>query len=98
MHERSTSLFESPPGAAGRMLRLALLAALVGMLAGGAAYGLYALIGFVSNLVFFQRVSIQIPALQQHHLGVWVLIVPAIGGLIVGLMAHYGSSKIRGHG
>jgi H+/Cl- antiporter ClcA len=80
------------------MVRLALLAAGVGLLAGGAAYGLYALIGFVSNLVFFQRISIQIPPLQDHHLGYLILVVPAVGGLIVGLMARYGSDKIRGHG
>jgi chloride channel protein, CIC family len=96
--ERSSSLFESPPGAASRMVRLSLQAAGVGVLAGFAAYALYALIGFVSNLVFLQRVSISIPALQQHHLGWWVLIVPAIGGVIVGVMARYGSDKIRGHG
>ena len=34
----------------------------------------------------------------QNHLGAWVVVVPAIGGLIVGLMARYGSEKIRGHG
>ncbi len=98
MTERSTSLFETPPGAATRMLKLSLLAALVGVLAGGAAYVLYALIGFVSNLVFFQRISIALPSLVDHRLGPWILIVPAIGGLVVGLMAKYGSDKIRGHG
>ncbi len=80
------------------MLKLSLLAALVGVLAGGAAYVLYALIGFVSNLVFFQRISIALPSLVDHRLGPWILIVPAMGGLIVGLMAKYGSDKIRGHG
>jgi chloride channel protein, CIC family len=94
----SPSLFESTPGAASRMARLAFQAAVVGLLAGLAAYCLYALIGFVSNLVFLHQVSIQIPALQQHRLGALVLIVPALGGVVVGLMARYGSDKIRGHG
>ena len=58
-------------------LLVSLQAAGVGILAGFAAYALYALIGFVSNLVFLQRLSIQIPALQQHHLGMWVLIAYA---------------------
>src|SRR5207248_1642428 len=33
-----------------------------------------------------------------NHLGWWVLAVPIVGGLIVGLISHYGSEKIRGHG
>jgi chloride channel protein, CIC family len=32
------------------------------------------------------------------HVGAWVLVVPVIGGLIIGLMARYGSDRIRGHG
>ena len=33
-----------------------------------------------------------------NHLGLWVLVIPVIGGVIVGLMARYGSEGIRGHG
>ena len=56
------------------------------------------LIALVSNLVFFHRVSVEIPKLQSHILGYWVVIVPVLGGIVVGLMAKYGSSKIKGHG
>jgi len=81
-----------------RMLFMSLLASIIGIAAGFTAYGLYTLIAMVSNLVFFHRVSIEIPKLQSHILGYWVVIVPVLGGIIVGLMAKYGSSKIKGHG
>jgi len=81
-----------------RMLLVSVLAAFIGVLAGFVAYGLYSLIALLSNLVFFQRFSLAMPSLQNNTLGWWVLVVPAIGGLIVGWMARYGSPKIRGHG
>ncbi len=88
----------SPGETRGRLFFMSLLAALVGVAAGFAAYGLYALIRVVSNLVFFQQLSMADLSPSQNHLGAWVLIVPVIGALIVGLMAKYGSDKIRGHG
>jgi H+/Cl- antiporter ClcA/predicted transcriptional regulator len=81
-----------------RLLFLALLAALVGVAAGFAAYGLYALIRLVSNLAFYQKLSMADLPQSQNHLGLWILPLPIIGALIVGLMAKYGSKKIRGHG
>jgi len=70
----------------------------VGLLAGGAAWVLYSLIGLVTNAVFYQRVGIDLPSLEQTHLGWLILIVPALGGLVVGLMIKYGTSRVRGHG
>src|SRR5580704_7078772 len=81
-----------------RLFTIALLAAAVGAAAGVAAWGLYALITLISNLVFFGHASLAHRDANDHFLGAWVLVVPAIGGLIVGLMAKYGSDKIRGHG
>ena len=81
-----------------RMLFISLFASIIGIAAGITAYGLYTLIAFVSNLVFFHRVSVEIPKLQSHILGYWIVIVPVLGGIVVGLMAKYGSSKIKGHG
>lgn len=81
-----------------RLLILIVLSAVVGVVAGVVAWGLYALIGLITNLVFFQRLGAELPPLLDHRLGWWVLLVPALGGLIVGLMARYGSPKIRGHG
>ncbi len=81
-----------------RILFICVLAACIGALASIIAYGLYSLIAIVSNLVFFQRFSLEMPSLQNNSLGLWVILVPVVGGLIVGWMARYGSPKIRGHG
>lgn len=78
---------------------MALLAAVVGVLAAGAAFGLQNLIGFFSNLCWFGRVATSLADDWNHHWPAGVAIaLPAVGGLIVGLMARYGSPKIRGHG
>jgi chloride channel protein, CIC family len=47
---------------------------------------------------FFQRWSTALVSPAGNHLGVFVIIVPVIGALIIGLMARYGSERIRGHG
>jgi CIC family chloride channel protein len=81
-----------------RLFRLSLLAAVIGLLAGVVAFVLVSLIGLISNLIFYQRVGTEIPDLTHHTLGPLVIVVPVIGGLIIGLMARYGTPKIRGHG
>ncbi|MGH8306873.1 MAG: chloride channel protein [Gammaproteobacteria bacterium] len=92
----------SRPLAAGpdgiRLLHMSVLAALIGLAAGVTAYILYGLIAVITNLVYFHQLSFKLTNITTNTLGWWVLIVPAIGGLIVGLMAKYGSDKIRGHG
>jgi H+/Cl- antiporter ClcA len=98
-----SSLLPPRPAAANalarpRLLLLSLLAALVGALAGVVAYALYALIKVISNLIFYQQWSFVARDDTAHTLGWLVIVVPALGGIIVGLMAKYGSPKIRGHG
>jgi CIC family chloride channel protein len=81
-----------------RMLLLCLLAAPIGALSSLVAKALLWLIAFITNLAFFHRLS-AIPVLpEHHHLGYWVGVVPLLGALVIGLMARYGSEKIRGHG
>src|SRR4051812_38156980 len=80
------------------MLTVSLLAAVIGLSAGVIAYLLYNLIGLFTNIFFFHRIAFAFPSLQTHQLGAWVIVVPVIGALIVGVLAKYGSSKIRGHG
>ncbi|MCC9310264.1 chloride channel protein [Kitasatospora sp. RB6PN24] len=81
------------------MLLIAAWALLVGGFGALAAFGLQKLIGLVTNLVFYQRVSGALVAPGQHHHPWWlVLTAPVAGGLVIGLMARYGSEKIRGHG
>jgi H+/Cl- antiporter ClcA len=81
-----------------RLLRITLLAAVIGALSTVAAYVLLDLIRFFTNLFFYQTFSIQDRSPALNTLGPWVILVPTIGGVLVGLMAGYGSDKIRGHG
>jgi H+/Cl- antiporter ClcA len=74
------------------------LALIVGVLAAYVAVGLLKLIGLFTNLFFFHRLSTQLVSPADSHLGWGLVAVPVIGGIIVGLMARYGSDKIRGHG
>jgi CIC family chloride channel protein len=81
-----------------RMVLISFLAAGIGLLAGGVAFILYRLIGLFTNLFFFHRWSWEFTSARLNHLGLWVIVTPVIGGIIVGFMAKYGSSKIKGHG
>jgi len=81
-----------------RLFALSFFAALIGLAGGVAAYWLYSLINLLTNLVFFHRFSFEHANPALNTMGLWVIPLPAIGGLIVGLMAKYGSPKIRGHG
>ncbi len=81
-----------------RLLTIAALAVLVAISISFIAKFLVFLIDLVTNISFFGVFSInhRIPA--ENSLGWFVVLVPAIGGIIVGLMAFYGSKAIRGHG
>jgi len=81
-----------------RLLRITLIAAVLGVLGAVAARVLLDLIHLFTNLFFFQAVSTADRSPASHTLGAAVIALPVIGGLIVGLMARYGSDKIRGHG
>jgi CIC family chloride channel protein len=81
-----------------RMVLVSFLAGGIGLLAGGVAFVLYRLIGLFTNLFFFHQWSDDFTSARLNHLGVWVILVPVIGGIVVGFMAKYGSSKIKGHG
>lgn len=88
---------EVPP-APFRMLLVSFLSAGIGLVAGIVAFALYKLIGLFTNLFFFHRWSADFSSAQHNHLGPLVIVVPVIGGLIVGVMAKYGTPKIKGHG
>jgi H+/Cl- antiporter ClcA/CBS domain-containing protein len=82
-----------------RMLLITALALPVGAAAGVVAWALVRLIGLITNLVFYQRVASGLVAPGAvHHNPLLVLLAPVAGGLVIGLMARYGSEKIRGHG
>jgi len=62
------------------------------------AHGLIGLIAFCTNLFFYGRISTAPASPAGNHLGWYVIFIPVIGGIIVGLMARFGSKAIRGHG
>ncbi|WP_404989824.1 chloride channel protein [Caballeronia sp. LZ029] len=81
-----------------RLLRICGLAAIIGGVATLAAVVLLGLIHLFTNLFFFGTFSIEDRSPALNTLGPWVIAIPVIGGLIVGMMARFGSEKIRGHG
>src|SRR3989440_3290074 len=84
-----------------RVLVVTAMAVVIGIASAFVAFALTKLIGFFTNLFYYQRIAIgefASPAPGAVHLGVWSVFIPVIGGLIIGLMARYGSEKIRGHG
>ena len=81
-----------------RLMRVTVMAAVIGAVSTVAARVLLDLIHFFTNLFFFQTFSLADRSPAEHTLGAWVIVVPVIGGLIIGLVARYGSDKIRGHG
>lgn len=88
---------DSAPLASRRTLFVSGAAFLIAIGAGLLAEALSALIGLITSIAFHGRLALgATPA--GHHLGAWVILVPVIGALIVGVMARYGSPAIRGHG
>src|SRR6516162_101735 len=81
-----------------QLLTVSLLAIAVGALSAFVALALLKLIGLFTNIFFYQRLQSDMVSPVGHHLGPFVILVPVIGGLIIGLMARYGSERIRGHG
>jgi H+/Cl- antiporter ClcA/CBS domain-containing protein len=81
-----------------RVLWIGGLAMLLGAVVALVARALTALIGLVTNLAFYGRWSFDFASPAGNQLGAWVIAIPVIGGLIVGVMARFGSRAIRGHG
>lgn len=81
-----------------RMIFISLLASGIGAISACIALLLLRLIGLFTNLLFFQRWDTALVSPAGNHLGLLVIFVPVIGALAIGLMARYGSERIRGHG
>src|SRR5215472_12304982 len=81
-----------------RVLPISLVAVGIGLLGAVVAWALLRLIGLFTNLFFFQRWDTAFASPATNSLGLLAVLVPVLGGLIVGLMARYGSERIRGHG
>ena len=68
------------------------------MVCAGVGLVLLSLIDGFTNLFFYHQLSLVARSPADHTLGWWVVLVPVVGGLVIGLMARFGSEKIRGHG
>jgi H+/Cl- antiporter ClcA/CBS domain-containing protein len=81
-----------------RLLPISGLALAIGVVAAFVALALLRLIGLFTNLFYFGRWSTALVSPSGNHLGIFAVLVPVGGALIIGLMARYGSERIRGHG
>ena len=81
-----------------RVITLSWMALIIGALSAVIAAVLVWLIAVITNLAFFGEFSSLFQSPDHHRLGYFVILVPVIGGVIIGFMARYGSEKIRGHG
>jgi len=81
-----------------RVLLLVAMAVAVGTGGAFAAWVLLRLIALVTNLIWMGRISADTVSLAGVHPSWWMVAAPALGGLVIGLMARFGSEAIRGHG
>lgn len=77
------------------IMSLALLLGVIGSMAGEL---LIKGISFFTNLFYYQTISFHEITPLNHQNGVYGIFIPAIGGLIIGVLARYGNKGIRGHG
>ncbi|MBB2717732.1 UNVERIFIED_ORG: H+/Cl- antiporter ClcA [Rhizobium etli] len=81
-----------------RVLLLIGMSIIIGTSGAFAAWCLVSLIALVTNVIWFGQIGIQPNSLASVPRSLWVVLVPPLGGLVIGLMARFGSEKIRGHG
>jgi chloride channel protein, CIC family len=84
--------------ATARIIPIALLAIAIGLISTVVAWMLLRLIAFFTNLFYYGKASVTLASPAGNHLGWWAVLVPVGGALVIGLMARYGSERIRGHG
>ncbi|MCC6944356.1 MAG: chloride channel protein [Thermomicrobiales bacterium] len=81
-----------------RLLVLSAISICLGVVGGLLALALLRLISFFTNLFFFGRLSVRDASPVDADLGLLMIAIPALGALIIGFMARFGSERIRGHG
>ncbi|PCK88273.1 chloride channel protein [Rhizobium sophoriradicis] len=81
-----------------RVLLLIGMSIIIGTSGAFAAWCLVSLIALVTNVIWFGQIGIQPNSLASVPRSLWMVLVPPLGGLVIGLIARYGSEKIRGHG
>ncbi len=95
-HSRAAELGDFTTDA--RVIPISLLAIAIGLLSTVVAWLLLRLIGLFTNLFYYHRWDTALTSPAGNTLGAWAILVPVAGSLVIGLMARYGSERIRGHG
>ncbi len=80
------------------VIRICLYALGVGLVAGLVAQALLELIYLFTNIFFYGKFSFAITNPAHNHLGLWVILIPPLGGLLVGIMIHFWEPTLKGHG
>ncbi len=81
-----------------RLLVMSGFAVLIGIASAGVAKVLLVLIGFITRALYFHELGSTLVQPNPHRLGPAAIVIPIVGGLVVGLIARFGTDKIRGHG
>ncbi|MGC4103554.1 chloride channel protein [Ferruginibacter sp.] len=92
------NIYPGPTRNKKRIITIALIAVSIAVITSCIAKLLVSLISLVTNIAFYSSFSVAHTSPWNHTLGLWVIVLPVIGGIIVGVMALYGSKAIRGHG
>lgn len=80
------------------VIKISGYALLIGLIGGLVAEGLLELIYFFTNLFFYGKFSFTITSPAHNHLGLWVILIPPIGGFLVGMMVYHWEPTLKGHG
>ena len=86
------------PGATPRLLTIVVVAIGIGVAAGIVAKALLALIALITGVLFYGQVTSELLPPSPDRIGAWLIAVPVVGAVVIGLMARYGATGIRGHG
>jgi H+/Cl- antiporter ClcA len=81
-----------------RIVLMCVLCTVIGFAAGYAAMGLIRLIYLFTNISFFGKFSFAPQIAGANHMGAWVIAIPIIGAMLIGLLLRYASRAIAGHG
>lgn len=81
-----------------RVFFLSIQVVLNAIIIGFVAKALVALINLITNISFYGQFSFEEHGPALNQLGIWVIAIPVIGGILVGIIARTGSAAIRGHG
>ena len=80
------------------VVKICLFAVAVGFASGLTAQGLLELIYLFTNIFYFGHFSFAISDPALNHLGAWAILIPPIGGLLVGIMIYLWEPTLKGHG